>query len=217
MANPISAQQVRDYLSITSTSGQFSTALIGSNINAAFGFLQHRTRRQFEWQGSNVSKTFSTEGRAYLTIPDLISASSVTLSSVALVANQTYWFHPDARQSGVFTGIQVQQFGARYGGHSYLANPEWFDRNLDNPRYANSYSPNDLVIIAQWGWLTYPPELLWATTVMAGWITKRPDAILSGGIQTPEGAIFDLSQLPVEVKAFIADWKIDADAVVSIG
>ena len=52
--------------------------------------------------------------------------------------------------------------------------------------------------------------------MLAAYYTKRPDAVLSGGIQTPEGGIFDLSHLPVEVTQFIAEWKIDADAAVTV-
>lgn len=213
MATFVSASQVRDYLNITATTGQFSTGMIGSNVNAASDFLQRRTHRQFEWQGSNVRKVFSTEGRSYLTIPDLIAATSVTLQGATLVANQSYWLHPDRLQTGCFTGIQIMPFGRR----NFLANPEWFDRGLDSPLggYYGT-TPNDLAIEGQWGHIPLPDELLHATIVLAGYYTKRPDAILSGGIQTPEGGIFDLSRLPVEVTTFIAEWKIDADASVSV-
>ena len=216
MATFVSAAQVRDYLNITATTGQFSTGQIGSNVNAASAFLERRTNRQFEWQGSNVRKVFSTEGRAYLTIPDLIVANSVTLQGAALVENQSYWLHPDAGHSGVYTGIQIQPFGSR---RNYLANPDWFDRGLDMPLgryYGFGQLPNDLAITGEWGWVPLPDELLHATIVLAAYYTKRPDAILSGGIQTPEGGVFDLSRLPVEVTQFIADWKIDFDASVSI-
>ena len=215
MASFVSAAQVRDYLNITATTGQFSNGQIGSNIAAAGAFLERRTNRQFEWQGSNVRKVFSTEGRAYLTISDLISATLVTHQGATLVENQTYWLHPDAGHSGVFTGIQIMPFGSQR--HGYLSNPEWFDRGLDLPlgRYYNTL-PNDLAIEGQWGWIPLPDELLHATIVLAAYYTKRPDAILSGGIQTPEGGIFDLSRLPVEVTTFIADWKIDRDASVSV-
>jgi hypothetical protein len=59
---PVAPAQVRDYLNITATTGQYSDALIGSNINQAVGFLQRKTGRQFEWQGSNHTKTFTTNG-----------------------------------------------------------------------------------------------------------------------------------------------------------
>jgi hypothetical protein len=212
MATFVTAQVVRDYLQATDTTGQWSNALIGSNINAASGFLQHRTGRQFEWQGSNVRKTFTTEGRAYLTIPDLRQANSVSLQGIALEVDSTCWFIPDRNNTGVFTGIQFRAFNRG----NYRANPEWFDRNLDSWYWQGRSEwslPNDLEIIGEWGHATLPAELMWATTVLAAWITKRPDALLSGGIQTPEGGIFDLSQLPVEVTSFINDWKLGESLV----
>lgn len=211
MATFVTPATVRNYLNITATTGQFSDSLIGSNINAASSFLQHRTGRQFEWQGSNVRKTFTTEGRAYLTIPDLRQANTVTLQGTDLTADSTYYLIPDRNNTGVFTGIQFRAFGQ---GRDYRGNPEWFDRNLDSWRYRGEWSlPNDLSITGEWGHVTLPPELLHATTVLAGYYTKRPDAVLSGGIQTPEGGIFDLSALPVEVTTFIADWKLGENVV----
>lgn len=207
MATFITAQQVRDYLNITATTGQFSTAIIGSNINAASGFLERRTGRQFTWQGSNVTKTFTTHGLPYKAIPDLIVASTITLQDVELTDGETCWLIPDRQNTGVFTGIQVRP----YGFYDYRSNPQWFDRNLDSwlwPYYGRGDLPNDLKITGQWGHVTYPAELLHATMVLAAYYTKRPDAVLSGGIQTPEGGIFDLSRLPVEVGQFIEDWLI---------
>lgn len=214
MATFVTPAQVRSYLNITSTTGQFSDSLIGSNINAASSFLQRRTGRQFEWQGSNTTKTFTTEGRAYLTIPDLKQANLVTLQGTDLTVDETYYLIPDRNNSGVYTGIQFRAFGQN---NDYRANPEWFDRNLDNWYWRgrnNEWSlPNDLSITGEWGHVPLPDELLWATTVLAGYITKRPDAVLSGGIQTPEGGIFDLSRLPVEVNVFVDNWRLGESLV----
>ncbi len=215
MATFVTPAQVRDYLNITATTGQYSNDLIGSNINAASGFLQRRTGRQFEWQGSNVRKVFTTEGRAYLTIPDLRQANDVQLQGTALEADSTYYLIPDRNNTGVFTGIQFRAFNQG----DYRANPDWFDRNLDSWRWRGRYDwslPNDLAITGEWGHVTLPSELLHATVVLAGYYTKRPDAVLSGGIQTPEGGIFDLSALPIEVRSFIDDWKI-GESLVSVG
>ena len=205
--------QVRDYLSITATTGQFSNDLIGSNVSAAAAFLARRTSRQFEWQGSNVSKVFSTEGRAYLTIPGLISATSVTHQGTTLIENETYWLMRDRLQSGVFTGIQIRPYGLR----DFRSNSEWFDRGLDLPEaWGRSMTPNDLDITGQWGHIPLPDEFLHAVLVLAGYYTKRPDAVLSGGIQTPEGGIFDLSNLPVEITTFVGEWALRPDSAVSI-
>jgi hypothetical protein len=211
MATFVMPAQVRDYLNITATTGQYSNELIGSNINAASAFLQRRTSRQFEFQGSNTSKTFTTEGRAYLTIPDLRVANSVTLQDSTLTANESYYLIPDRMNTGVFTAIQFRAFGT----YNYRSNPQWFDRNLDSWLYSRVEGslPNDLVIVGEWGHVPLPSELLHATVVLASYFTKRPDSVLSGGIQTPEGGIFDLSALPVEVTTFIDGWKLGEQLV----
>ena len=53
--------------------------------------------------------------------------------------------------------------------------------------------------------------------MLAAYYTKRPDAVLSGAIQTPEGNVFNLSNLPVEVTEFIANWRIEADYAETVG
>lgn len=200
---PVTPAMVRDYLNITATTGQYSSTLIGSNINTATGFLQRRTGRQFEWQGSNHTKTFTTNGKAAVTIPDLAVANSVALQEQALTADSTYWLLPDPKTSGIFTGIQFRPFG-RY---DYRSNPQWFDRDLDNPRWSyGSTLPNDLAITGEWGYQTWPADVLMAVTILAAYYTKFPDAIISGGIQTTEGTV--VIGFPDPVQAFIEDWRL---------
>jgi hypothetical protein len=196
--------QVRDYLNITATTGQYSDALIGSNINAATSFLQRKTGRQFEYQGSNVRKTFTTEGRAAITIPDLTSANIVSLQGIDLTTDSTYYLIPDRKNTGVYTGIQFRPFG-RY---DYRSNPQWFDRNLDSWRWGQGEGslPNDLSITGEWGYRTTPPDVLSAVTILAAYYTKFPDAIISGGIQTTEGTV--VIGFPDPVQAFIEDWRL---------
>ena len=203
-------QAVRDYLNITATTGQYSDSLIGSNINAATSFLQRKTGRQFEYQGSNVRKVFSTEGRAAITIPDLQLANSVTLQGVTLDVDSTYYLIPDRKNTGVFTGIQFRAFGQ----YDYRSNPQWFDRNLDNWRWAaGSRLPNDLAIEGEWGYRTYPSDVLTAVTILAAYYTKYPDAIISGGIQTTEGTV--VLGFPDPVQAFIDDWRLSEPLVAA--
>jgi hypothetical protein len=215
MPSFVTAEDVRLYLNIagrTSTT-QYGDTAIGSNIRWASSFLQRRTGRQFEEQ-NGVTKTFTTEGRASLAIPDLRSVTAVNSQDVALTANETYYLIPDRMNNGVYTAIQFHAFGG--GGRSYLSNPQWFDRNLDRDwrRYGSGYSlPNDLVITGDWGWDPLPDELLHVTKVLAGWAIKRGDAVLAGGTLTPDGNLLDYSQLPPEVKAFIVEWSIGEQAV----
>ena len=191
----------------------YNSASIGSNILVASAFLEQMTGRQFEAQ-AGATKTFTSEGRAYLTIPDLRTVTSVTQFGATLVANTSYWLIPDPKNDGIYTGLQFRQF-SRY---DYRNNPEWYDRNLDHWIFQariNNYGsvPNDLVIVGDWGWSPIPPQLWHATRVLAGWLTIRGDAVLSNVIQSASGAVSDVSQLPPEVGSFIDAWKLGEQVV----
>lgn len=201
----VNASNVRSYAAIDSIAHPWSESNLGSNIRSASAFLQRATGRQFEAQ-TGVAKKFTTNGGAYISLPDLRSASSVTLSGSTLTADTDYFLIPDRQQSGVYIGMQFRPFGGRGGYRSY---PDWFDTNKDAwwwPRFTSD--PNDLTITGDWGHSPLPDELLHATKALALWYTKRPDASLSNTIQTPEGNVFDLSSLPGEVTEFIRNWKI---------
>lgn len=209
----VNASNVRAILQVTSIQGQWDEALIGSNISAASGFLQRRTGRQFE--AVTATKTFSTHGRSYLTIPDLRTASSVTLNDASLTADETYYLIPDRNNSGVFVGIEFPGFRQRW-------NPglNTFDINYNHLRWSGTVPdtlPNNLTIAGDWGHAPLPDELLQATAVLAAYYTIRPDANFANAKQTPEGNVFDLSNLPLEVTEFIANWKIEVDAAVTAG
>ena len=220
MSDPafITASALRAYLDLNSvsSSSKYDDSTLGSNIRAASAFLQRRTGRQFADQ--TATKLFTTQGRTAITLPGLRAATTVTLQSTPLTADSTYWLLPDVQQTGLYTGIAFRGFGAR----SYLSNPEWFDRNLDRTwdRYGGFYSlPNDLSIAGTWGYTdaNLPEPLLHATKVLAAFYTKRPDSVLASVATTVEGTTLDYSALPPEVQAFIDDWKLAGDQVVSVG
>ncbi len=203
----VTAASVREYLGLDSTpsASKYTDATIGSNIRAASWALERATGRVFG--DVTATKTFTTNGAAYLTIPGLRTASAVTLQGTTLTADESYWLTPDTQNTGVATGIQFRAFRNR--GDSYLANPQWFDRGLDLPNPGGSSSlPNDLVITGSWGYTDIPEPVLHATKVLAGWYTKRPDALLSGAIATPDGNVFNLASLPIEVRQFVEEWRV---------
>ena len=210
----VTVESVREYMALNDpnvTSSKYSSGTIGSNIRAASWYLERATSRYFGNRTATTLK-FTTNGAAYVLIPGLRTSTSITLQSAALVADSTFWLVPDLQQSGVFTAIQLRAFGNRTDGPWWLSNPEWFDRNLDSPWYPGNRGggtslPNDLSITGDWGYTDIPEPVLHATKVLAGYYTKRPDALLSGAITTPDGGIFDLSQIPVEVAQFVKDWS----------
>lgn len=208
MAEFVVPDNVRDYLTIDGTTGQWSDAVLGSNIAAASGNLQRWTRRQFEPQGSNfvVTKRFSTLGRPSMVMPDARSVSAVRLNDATLTADESYWLIPDQQQSGVYVGIELVP---RQRG-SYLNRFDYNYSHLD--RF--SAIPNDLEIdSAEWGHLPYPPALLHAATVLAAYYTKRPDAVLGGVTLTAQGNEIDLSAIPREVADFVREWRLEQPLV----
>lgn len=214
----VTTASVREYMRLNSSSSDsaYSDATIGSNIRAAGAFLERRTGRFFGDQ--TLTLKFTTENRAWVPIPGLRTATSVTLSGSTLTADSTYYLIPDVQQSGVYVGIQFRAFATRRsGGPWYLGNSEWFDRGLDLPGpVVGEFSslPNDLVIVGDWGYTEalMPEEVRQVTKVLAGFYTKRPDALLSGAIST-EGGAFDLSQYPIEVQDFVREWSASSSAV----
>lgn len=212
---PIDAGQVRNYLDVTGTSGAYTTELITSNIRAAASFIERETGRQFENQ-AGVTKTFTTNGAAAISIPDARTITSVTLQGAALVVDESYYRIPDNK--GSFTTIQFRSFGGR--GYSYLSHPEWFDRNLDMEwrRYGPTSSlPNDLVIVGDFGYSPYPHDFLLAVKVLAAWYTRRPASLLANAASTPEGNLLQYGELPPEVTGFITSWKLGGPILVSVG
>lgn len=216
----VSAADVRGYMGTADTVGVWSDAALGSNIIAASAFLERRTGRQFAAL-TGTTKTFTTEGRTFLTIPDLRTASSVTQAGTTLTADSTYYLIPDRHDTTIFTGIQFRPFQSHYHTNKhYLSNPEWFDRNLDDPRgwggVYDSSPPNDLVITGDWGWSTLPSEVTQAAKVLAAFYTKRPESVLADVEITPAGNARIFSGLPLEVKEFIMDWAL-GERAISVG
>jgi len=210
-----SEASVREILSLNGAStSQYSSDLIGSNIRDASWFLERATQRIFRDETSLTLK-FTTNNADTVYLPGLRTASSVSLNGAAFVADSSYWLVPDAQQSGVYLAISFHPFG----GQDYRSNPEWFDRNLDSPKWQSLQAsrrslPNDLSIAGAWGYTdaTLPEPVRRNTARLAAWYTIRSDALLSGARAT-EAGIFDLSNLPVEVQQFVASWKSGPQAV----
>jgi len=211
------AQELRDFLDIASTTGRASTTNLDLLLTAASDFLERATGRIITSSASNTARTFSSDGRDAITIPDLRTASGVTLQSSVLAADSTYYLLPSRQQpeSGVtmYTGIQLRAFGT----YDYRSNPEWFDRNLDSPYWTMRRNglPNDLVITGLWGWTTVPSQWKFTALILAGYYYKRPDSLLANVAITPEGNVLNYGELPPEVRDLIDLWRL-TDHVVTL-
>lgn len=216
----VSEQSVRDVIALNAASGSaYNADTIGSNIRAASWFLERATNRIFRDEPTLTLK-FTTNGDNAVLLPGLRTASSILLNGATLEADSTYHLLADVQQTGVYLGVQFRAFNTQQGGGPwYLSVPDWWDRNLDHPRWSQGGGrpgslPNDLVIAGAWGYTdaTLPEPVRDATKRLAAWLTLRSDALLSGAKATDTG-IFDLSNMPTEVQMFVASWKVAKQAV----
>jgi hypothetical protein len=204
----VNASNVRSFAGITGINEPWSEANLGSNIRAASALLQRLTWRQFEAQ--SATKKFTSHGDSFVAVPDLRSVNSLTHNESAQTLDTDYYLVPDALQTGVYLGIQFASYGRRAG---YLSHSDWFDRNLD--RWYPSHIPDNVVINGEWGHSPLPEDLLYATKALAAFLTKNPDALLTGFTQTPDGTLVEAGDLPKVVVSFIQTWKVGT-AVVSV-
>lgn len=224
----VTAATVRSYMGYTTTTGQYSDAIINQNVLAAQSFIEQSCNRYF----ADITFTSGTPWvttsmlRAVVPIPGFRSFTAVTFGGTTLVQNQGFWAIPDVKQSGTFTAIQFRAFRADSSGPWWLADPLWFDKALDSPFYPGNYGggytytsmPNDLTVAGSAGWApgSEDPAFLDAVTILAGFKTARPASILADSAITATGGIITYSQLPGEVRDFISSWRAGT-TVVSVG
>lgn len=209
---PLDANTVRQYMDLTDDSlstgsSKYSNTTIGSNIRASLSMLEGRTNRFLADRTQTLK--FTTNGNPYVTIPGLRTATTVNYAGATMTADTTYWLIPDVGQTGVSAGVQLRGFGQ--GRQSYLSSPEWFDRNMDSPKWqAKGWSslPNDLVIAGDWGYTTPPEDCVMAVKVLTAYLTKLADANSQGASYTSDGNVFDLSNWPDLVQQFVREWTI---------
>lgn len=215
MSQFATAAEMRDLMEWTGTTGRKSTANLDLLLTWASDDLERRTGRVITASASNTLRTFTTNGRAYIVTPDFreVGAGGVLLQGAALTADSGYWPIPSRQDPDIFVGVQLRAFGTQ----SYLSNPEWFDRNLDQ-QYEKGYSsgslPNDLQMYALWGHTSTPASWKLVTIALAGFGYQHFDALFSSARATPEGNIFDLSQYPIEVRSHIEEWRLGDEATV---
>jgi hypothetical protein len=213
------AVALRTYLDTSKATGRYTTENLDFMLEVASNTLERATGRIITASGSNTTKTFTTHGRAVITIPDLRTVASSTLGGSTLTENESVWLIPSAQANDIYTGVQVRPFrGPATGGRWYLHYREWFDRNLDSPLFGASGDrslPNDLVITGLWGWSSVPAQWKLATLALAGYYLKHSDALLAGAGATPDEGLLDFSEFPSEAQRLIHDWQLGEQVVLA--
>lgn len=240
----VDVADVRDYLALnpTAATSQYTDATLGSNILAAQSVLEQLTGRYLAPRTFTTQNpwVYTTMLAATVPLPGFRSVTTITWGGSTLVPNQSCWLRPDVMQTGVFTGIQFRAnrsdaYGQGVQGTPYgpwVANSAWFDQAADSPFYPGnlgggsffSSMPNDLSIVGEAGFDptigfglpgSVPYAVLHAVKVLAGFYTMRPASILADVAITPAGGVITYSQMPAEVRDFIATWKAGQPMMVS--
>lgn len=219
MSQFATAVALRTYLDTSKSNGRYTGENLDFLLETASNTLERATGRIITASASNTSRTFTTHGRAIITIPDLRVASTLTMAGSSLTADESYWLIPSAQAPDIYTGVQTRPLhGTGSGSRWYLHYRDWFERNLDSPRYAAGFDrslPNDLVITGLWGWSTVPAQWKLATMALAGYYLKHSDALLAGAGATTEDALLDFSEFPSEAQRLIHDWQLGEQVVLA--
>jgi hypothetical protein len=213
MAPLVSLAEVKTYLGMTGTADD---GLIASAASNASIMVERDTGRVFAVT-SNVTRKYSTNGEASLTIHDRpISDATrvVTVDGTTMTEDTGYWMLPDWRDNLTSSTIQLRYYD-RSRPDWYKADPMWFDKNLDHYPYSQG-TPNDLVITGTEGHPVLPLDVFEWTRRLAAFLYWQAKGGASGFVQSPEGQEFDLSQdRPPGYERFVKDWTIKT-AVVGI-
>jgi hypothetical protein len=224
MTQVVTATNVRDMIGVDTNTGQWGDTAMNAHIVAAQDAIEHGTGRWFVDRPATTFTT-TTNGRAQVYVPGFRTVTGVTLQGSTLSANASFWAIPDTLSTGIYIAIQTRAFTSTHRDFSrpWLANPEWFDRNLDSPYFPGNYGggwsqgslPNDLVVSGDGGYLTanLPGQFLDAVKFLAAFYAERTASLLADVAITPAGGVLNYSEFQREADRFINTWKIGEQAV----
>lgn len=199
-----SLSDLKTYLGLTGTGDD---TLLATCLVDALADMERDTSRTFA-SGSNVTTRYSTDGETSLVIHDrpfTDASRTVTLGGVTMTSETNIWFLPDRRDPNITATIQLRYYAT--GRNWYKSDPNWFDKNLDSPRYGSG-TPNDLVISGIIGHPFPRTEVCAANKTRAAWLYWRAKSGASGFVQLPNGDEIDLSVEPGPYLRFVERWRI---------
>lgn len=205
MSTMPTTSDMKTFLGIT---GSQDDTLIGQMLTDAIGKAERDTGRRFA-AASNVTTRYSTDGQASLIVHDrpyTDSSRTVTLGGVTQTEDTNVWFLPDRRDQDISATVQLRYYD-RSRGDWYKADPFWFDKNLDSPRWASG-APNDLVITGIIGHPFPVDDVVGAIRLLAAWLYWNAKSGASGVVQLPSGESIDLEAEPPRYADFVRNWRI---------
>ena len=236
----VTPDQVRQYLLLNSpgSTSRYSDETIGSNIEAAQSDLEHWCHRFF-YDHPGATWAGTTMLQATMAVPGFRSFASITWGASVMTIATPYVQTPNPSIWGLLepsegvpdgcalvTALQFRPWRVDNDRPWYFADPNWWDKGLDNPFYPGNYGggyaytsmPNDLIIVGDGGYApgTEPARVKDAVKILAAWKTMRSASMLAGASLSPGGTPAEYGDLPQEVYKFVADWKVGRQAV-SVG
>lgn len=205
MAVMPTVSDIKTYLGLTGTGDD---SLLAQCLSDAIGKAERDTGRTFA-ASSNVTTRYSTDGQTSFVIHDRPyddASRVVTLDGATQTEGTALWFLPDRRDPNVTATVQLRHYD-RSRPDWYKADPMWFDRNLDSPRFGSG-TPNDLVITGVIG-MPFPDEdVAGAIRRLAAWFYHRAKGGASGYVSSPTGEDVELGAEPAGYSEFVRDWRI---------
>lgn len=204
---------LKAYLGLTTTNDD---ALIDQLLPIGLGLAERDTGRTFA-SGSNSQTTYSSNGDALIPIHDrpvTDPSRSVTWNGTTLVEGTTCWFLPDRRDPNISIALQIRRFDTSRIDW-YKADPQWFDKNLDRPRYPMG-SPNDVIVNGIIGHPFPRSEVSGAILVLDAYLFWRAKSGSSGSAYDISGEAVSLASTPPEYQEFVRTWRVQS-GVASVG
>jgi hypothetical protein len=201
----VTLDELKVHLKVTGTADDLLIASAASNASI---MAERDTGRTFAVT-SNTTRRYSTDGQASIVIHDRPysdPARTVTLNGATVTEGSGVWFLPDRRNQDVTTTVQLRHYDTSRADW-YKADPQWFDKNLDHPRYAQG-SPNDLVIEGVVGHPAITPDVRQAVLELAAFLYWNAKAGASGFVQTPQGDQVELGEYPESYRLMVKNWRI---------
>jgi len=186
-----SVDELKEYLDSEQTRRDLQLQLILDGVSA---WVQKYTNRQFDREDSAV-KVFQPAGRTFMRIPDLRSATSVTLSN--------------------YTLLPADEWG--YGGYKLVGSTSqpytWLE--IGETFAIGPRTRGDLAIAGDWGWDSVPGDIKDAVLTMSARRAMERNTLYGDAISTPEGGtVAYFRQLPMFVQSVLESYRIPNMALV---
>ena len=130
----------------------------------------------------------------------------IQVDGATMIEGTNVWFLPDRRDQNITATVQVRYYD-RGRAEWYKAHPQWFDSNMDSPRYLMG-APNDLVITGIAGHPFPRNEVSAAIRILAVWLYWVAKSGVSGYVTAPTGETIELGAEPPRYADFVREWRI---------